>query len=379
MAVRVVEDCNILCFDKSKSDWENFRFDKCWDTTVSEQDIFVHIEPYIRSVFEGYSSSIITCRSSRVDLTNSVIDNSTSFESEGILQKTFYKLLDFLCDEKGANSNFQYSLNLSALEISDEQVRDLLSGDSKEHYIEDEGIRLGRDGEVNIQGLTKHLIENMDGAVSVMEQVVSGILNTLDKSDERFSRYHYVFIIDLKISGRKNAAPSVGKLYVVDISGCWKPEKSGIGDFQGAEIINRSLIALGEVVEALTKKLNFVPYRNSTLTFLLQNSFNGSCRAFMMFNISPCLNCADEALSILLLASKLRKVRLDVTKKYENSDSTNVECDAMALKAEIQTLKYENMNLRDSLNLSNRGLRKREGQSVTISQQELHSYEIVTD
>merc|ERR1719359_2115379 len=96
-----------------------------------------------------------------------------------------------------------------------------------------------------------------------------------------------------------------------DLAGSERPKKSGVeGDHLKEAIeINRSLSALGDVIEALTKGSRTVPYRNHKLTMLLQDSLGGTAKTLMFVNCLPAGSNAEETLTSLKWASRVKEVK----------------------------------------------------------------------
>jgi len=108
-----------------------------------------------------------------------------------------------------------------------------------------------------------------------------------------------------------------GKLHLIDLAGSERLSKTGAegARLKEAQAINKSLSALGNVIEALQKKSNHVPYRNSKLTYLLQDSLGGHAKTLMFINVSPTLSDAEETNCSLTFASRVRKVELGAAAK----------------------------------------------------------------
>lgn len=129
---------------------------------------------------------------------------------------------------------------------------------------------------------------------------------------------------------------TVGKLNLIDLAGSERVDKTGAGDdkkmFDEAKNINMSLSCLGDVIHALGAKQKHIPYRNSKLTHLLQDSLGGQAKTLMVVQCSPVLKNVQETMCSLLFAQRVRAVELGAAKK--TVDSTEVA----ALKKRIKDL-----------------------------------------
>merc|ERR1719361_91909 len=116
----------------------------------------------------------------------------------------------------------------------------------------------------------------------------------------------------IKIVSCNNETKEVlkGKLLICDLAGSERLSKSGVtGDGQKEAIeINKSLTALGDVIEALTKGAKVIPYRNHKLTQLMQDSLGGSAKTLMFVNCSPANSNSDETLNSLKYATRAKKI-----------------------------------------------------------------------
>jgi len=130
--------------------------------------------------------------------------------------------------------------------------------------------------------------------------------------NEHSSRSHMLLCV--KVFGRNNVTniSYFGKLYLIDLAGSERLSRSQAeGDrLKETRAINKSLSALGDVIESLQKKNPHVPYRNSKLTFLLQDSLGGHAKTLMFINVSPTEADSEETACSLNFASRVRQVEL---------------------------------------------------------------------
>jgi len=123
--------------------------------------------------------------------------------------------------------------------------------------------------------------------------------------------------VQVEGTNRLSGATSRGKLNLVDLAGSERVGKSGAtGDrLKEAQAINQSLSSLGDVIASLVSKSSHVPYRNSKLTYLLQDSLGGNSKTLMFVNLSPAADNLGESLCSLNFASRVRNVDLGQAKK----------------------------------------------------------------
>eukprot|EP00434_Breviolum_minutum_P003495 symbB.v1.2.003073.t1/scaffold169.1/size288995/1 len=150
------------------------------------------------------------------------------------------------------------------------------------------------------------------------------------------SRSHLIFIVTIECTNKKSKQVSSGKLTLCDLAGSERLKKSEVTGEQmkEAQSINKSLTALGDVIEALTKGQKHVPYRNHRLTQLLSDSLGGNAKTLMFVNCSPASGNLDETAAALAYAVRAKNI---VNKVEKNSDSQEVA----RLKKVIQMLSTE--------------------------------------
>ena len=148
------------------------------------------------------------------------------------------------------------------------------------------------------------------------------------------SRSHLIISVLIETVHAITGRPTVGKLSLVDLAGSERVGKSGVSGegMEEAMAINKSLSALGDVVNALTTGAKHVPYRNHKLTTLMSDSIGGNAKTLMFVNLSPADYNAEESHSSLLYAERVKKVK--------NSSAKTVEtAEIKALKDQLAKLK----------------------------------------
>merc|ERR1719217_369604 len=155
------------------------------------------------------------------------------------------------------------------------------------------------------------------------------------------SRSHLIVTITVESTHRQSKQVCSGKLTLCDLAGSERLKKSGASGEQmkEAQSINKSLTALGDVIEALTKNAKHIPYRNHKLTQLLSDSLGGNAKTLMFVNCSPARTNADESNSSLSYAARAKMI---VNKVEKNQDSQEVA----RLKKVITTMSKEMDTLR---------------------------------
>lgn len=214
-----------------------------------------------------------------------------------------------------------YTITVSFLEVYNENIRDLLSDVEEYLDLREDPIK----GPV-VAGITEVVASS---AEEVMELLHRGNRNRTQQptaANEESSRSHAVLQITVECKDRAPGTVAnikIGKLSLVDLAGSERAantQNKGVRLLEGANI-NRSLLALGNCINALGEKGNkgnFVPYRDSKLTRLLKDSLGGNCRTVMIANISTAEHSFEETLNTLKYANRAKNIKTTVQRNVLN-------------------------------------------------------------
>ncbi|XP_060525390.1 kinesin-like protein KIF11 isoform X2 [Cylas formicarius] len=205
----------------------------------------------------------------------------------------------------------QYSVRVSFLELYNEEVRDLLNDD--ESLV---SLNMFNDskGSVYIQGLSDIAVRNSSEIYALLVKGTSRRQTACTLLNNHSSRSHTVFtiavhIIESNITGEE--VLKTGKINLVDLAGSENIAKSGAKDKRAVELgnINKSLLTLGRVIQSLAEKHKHIPYRESKLTRILQDSLGGHTKTCIIATISPSQNSYDETSNTLEYACRVRNIK----------------------------------------------------------------------
>ena len=237
---------------------------------------------------------------------------------------------------------FQYKIKVSVFEIYNEKINDLIVGAEellaaaksskkkkkkkapakKDKKAGGFKIRHLPDGSVEVMGLTKVAVET-DADINELNRI-AGKNRSASATDmnAHSSRSHMLLVVYVSGINIPANIKYFGKLYLVDLAGSERVKKSGATGqaLKEAQNINKSLSALGDVMQALQKKDKFIPYRNSTLTDLMANALGGNAKTIMFINCCPASAHAFETVSSLKFAKRVGKVELGQAKKNTSKD-----------------------------------------------------------
>nr|XP_025134584.1 kinesin-like protein KIF17 isoform X6 [Bubalus bubalis] len=287
---------------------KQFTFDGAYYMDHFTEQIYNEIAyPLVEGVTEGYNGTIFAYGQTGSGKSFTMQGLPDPACQRGIIPRAFEHIFESVqCAE-----NTKFLVRASYLEIYNEDVRDLLGTDAKQKLELKEHPEKG----VYVKGLSMHTVHSVGQCERIME---AGWKNrsvgyTLMNKDS--SRSHSIFTISIEIYAvdeRGKDHLCAGKLNLVDLAGSERQSKTGAtGErLKEATKINLSLSALGNVISALVDgRCRHIPYRDSKLTRLLQDSLGGNTKTLMVACLSPADNNYDETLSTLRYANRAKNIR----------------------------------------------------------------------
>merc|ERR1711871_104866 len=203
-------------------------------------------------------------------------------------------------------------MHVTFIEIYNEIVFDLLRDENAEKSELD--IKQGTKGKTYVQGATMTLVDPTDKQQidDLMDTAALHRATSSTNMNAQSSRSHSVFTLHLQGENAEQGARITGKLHLCDLAGSERISRSGAeGDrLKEAVNINKSLSCLTDVFTALGNKQAFIPFRNSKLTYLLQQALSGDGKTMMFVNISPTEASYFESLCSLRFAANVNQVEL---------------------------------------------------------------------
>eukprot|EP00941_MAST-03F_sp_MAST-3F-sp1_P004640 g4640.t1 len=292
---------------RRKKTWE---FDHVYNMESTTTNIFEEIRPLVTSVMDGFNVCIFAYGQTGAGKTYTMEGNA---QDEGIYWRALGHLFDLGVER---SKNWNCEVRMSLLEIYNEKIRDLLT-EAKD----DLSIRVTKNEGNYVEGLSMPLVTSLSEVRNYMDIGRKNRSVGQTNMNEHSSRSHCmlsVYVVNTHKSAKRRTR---AKLHLIDLAGSERLSKSkAVGERQKeARAINKSLSALGDVIHAKANKGGHVPYRNSTLTHLLQDSISGDSKVIMVSHCSPVQFNVDETYCTLEFAARARKVELGkATKQVEN-------------------------------------------------------------
>ncbi|KAJ4837153.1 hypothetical protein Tsubulata_015896 [Turnera subulata] len=297
----------------------SFTFDKVFGHDTSQQDVFVEISQLVQSALDGYKVCIFAYGQTGSGKTYTMMGRPEAPEQKGLIPRSLEQI--FQSSQSLLTQGWKFKMQASMLEIYNETIRDLLAPrpSSTENGIAGKQYTIKHDasGNTHVSDLTIVDVCSIEEISSLLRQAAQSRSVGKTQMNEHSSRSHFVFT--LRISGvNENTEQQVqGVLNLIDLAGSERLSKSGAtGDrLKETQAINKSLSSLSDVIFALAKKEDHVPFRNSKLTYLLQPCLGGDSKTLMFVNISPDPSSVGESLCSLRFAARVNACEIGIPRR----------------------------------------------------------------
>ncbi|EGR28879.1 kinesin motor domain protein [Ichthyophthirius multifiliis] len=317
-SVKIVNDTQVYMLDKI------FPFESTQENIY--QEIAVQV---VNDVLIGYNGTIFAYGVSGSGKSFTMFGNIDDQKQQGIIPRMCDQLFDYVNNDE---TDAEYIIKCSMLEIYKENLHDSLN------IIQDEKVELkikeNPQKGIFIQGLTQKLIQDENELIDVINFGYNNRQTRSTKLNEYSSRSHTIFMVQI-CQKFPNGAEKNGKLNLIDLAGCEKVSKSGVvGEgLEEAIKINLSLTCLGKVIHSLTTGQEHIPYRDSKLTRILQESLGGNYKTSLIVTCSMHSKFIDDTISSLKFATRAKTIK--------NHFKVNFTHSAESLKQTIELLKQE--------------------------------------
>uniref|UniRef100_A0A671UL16 Kinesin-like protein n=1 Tax=Sparus aurata TaxID=8175 RepID=A0A671UL16_SPAAU len=295
-----------------------FELDKVFSPQATQEEVFQEVQSLVTSCIDGFNVCIFAygqTGSGKTYTMEGVVDDP------GINQRAL-RLLFSEVTEKAPD--WDYIITVSMVEIYNETLRNLLG----ENPTDKLDIKMNPDGsgQLYVPGLTEFTVQSPEDINKVFELGHMNRATACTNLNEHSSRSHALLIITVSGFNSATGNRTQGKLNLVDLAGSERIAKSGAegSRLREAQCINKSLSALGDVINALRCKHSHIPFRNSRLTYLLQDSLSGDSKTLMMVQVSPLPGNMSESVCSLKFAQRVRSVELSSSsRRHENSSTSS--------------------------------------------------------
>ncbi|XP_057506959.1 kinesin-like protein KIN-5C [Actinidia eriantha] len=330
-----------------------FTFDKVFGPSAQQKDLYDQaVIPIVNEVLEGFNCTIFAYGQTGTGKTYTMEGECKRSKSgpkgelppeAGVIPRAVKQIFDTL-----EGQNAEYSVKVTFLELYNEEITDLLAPEEISRVpIEDrqkKQLPLMEDGKggVLVRGLEEEIVTSASEIFTLLERGSAKRRTAETLLNKQSSRSHSLFSITIHI---KESTPEgeelikCGKLNLVDLAGSENISRSGAREGRAREAgeINKSLLTLGRVINALVEHLGHIPYRDSKLTRLLRDSLGGRTKTCIIATVSPAVHCLEETLSTLDYAHRAKNIKNKPEVNQKMMKSTLIK----DLYGEIERLKAE--------------------------------------
>ncbi|XP_077352159.1 uncharacterized protein kif16bb isoform X2 [Festucalex cinctus] len=332
-----------------------FTYDFSYDSSykspsfASQEKIFNDLgHDVLKAAFEGFNACVFAYGQTGSGKSYTMMGHA---EEKGLIPRICEGLFSKM-SERSINNVVSFHTEVSFMEIYNERVHDLLK--KRTVLMEGGGLRVRehpRDGPY-VENLSKHLVHSYSNMETLIAAGNGNRITASTWMNDSSSRSHAIFTIRFTQTWFDAELPRemVSKIHLVDLAGSERAnttQTSGTRLKEGANI-NKSLVTLGNVISALaelsveqpaTKKMIFIPYRDSVLTWLLKDSLGGNSKTTMIATISPASVNYGETLSTLRYANRARNIVNTPTVNEDGSVKLiqDLEAEVTRLKSLLET------------------------------------------
>ncbi|KAL3538910.1 hypothetical protein ACH5RR_002276 [Cinchona calisaya] len=323
-----------------------FTFDHVACESIDQETLFRMVGlPMVENCLSGYNSCMFAYGQTGSGKTHTMLGDIEELEIKPSLNRGMTpRIFEFLFariraeEECRKDEKLQYHCKCSFLEIYNEQITDLLDPSSTNLLLREDAKK-----GVYVENLSEFEVQTVADILKLLRQGSSNRKVAATNMNRESSRSHSVFTCEIESKWEKDSTCNFrfARLNLVDLAGSERQKTSGAeGErLKEAANINKSLSTLGHVIMVLVDVANgrprHIPYRDSRLTFLLQDSLGGNSKTMIIANVSPSICSAAETLNTLKFAQRAKLIQNNAV---VNEDSSG---DIVALQNQIQLLKEE--------------------------------------
>lgn len=303
-----------------------FSFDRIFSPQSSQREIFeVSSKPIIYSVLEGFNGTILAYGQTSSGKTFTMQGAMESIENQGIIPRAINLLFESILSSP---EEIEFTVKVSMLEIYMEKIRDLIDTEKTNLNIREDKVK-----GIYIEDISEYYVSSKEEVFEIMKIGSHNRVQASTNMNENSSRSHSIFIVSLYQKNNKDKSAKASKLVLVDLAGSEKTSKTGATGLtlEEAKTINKSLTTLGMVINSLTDgKSSHIPYRESKLTRVLQESLGGNSKTCLIITCSPSVFNEAETLSTLRFGHRAKNIK--------NKPKINKEVTVSELQAVIEQL-----------------------------------------
>ena len=350
LCVNFISDQTISITDKHEAaEPLKFTLDKVFPPMSAQQDVYeVAAKPIVEAVMQGFNGTVFAYGQTSSGKTFTM--TGPDFEDPelmGIIPRMVKTVFDGI---ESADEHIEFTVKVANCEIYLEKIKDLLDTTRSNLKIHEDKTR-----GVYIEGLSDRYVSTDSEVYDLMKIGTSNREVGYTHMNAGSSRSHSIFLITISQNNSKDYSGKIGKLFLVDLAGSEKISKTGAAGkrLEEAKKINTSLTALGQVINSLTDgKSTHVPYRDSKLTRVLQDSLGGNSKTSLIVTCSPSPYNVAETISSLRFGVRAKGIK---NKPKINREYTIAELKLLLTKAQEEIEKRDRIIIKYEENFKKNG------------------------
>eukprot|EP00053_Salpingoeca_punica_P009452 m.84665 g.84665 ORF g.84665 m.84665 type:complete len:962 (+) comp15031_c0_seq2:203-3088(+) len=307
-----------------------FTFDRAFGPDSTQDEVYNYAaKPIVEDVLKGYNGTIFAYGQTSSGKTHTMEGPDIDGPDRGIIPRIVQNIFQYI---DIAPETLEFTVRVSYFEIYMERIRDLLCDGNDNLQIHE-----NRERGVYVRHATELFMQGPEEVMDVMRSGAERRSVASTQMNDISSRSHSVFLMEITQRDTIKGGVKTGKLYLVDLAGSEKVSKTGADGevLEEAKNINKSLSALGLVIMSLTdgQARQHVPYRDSKLTRILQESLGGNARTTIIICASPSSYNEQETFSSLRFGQRAKKIK--------NNAVVNQQYSAEELQKQLDAAKKE--------------------------------------
>lgn len=345
---------NIVSFPPNTRDSVNIRgktylFDRVFGPNAKQAQVYEEAaKPIVKDVLSGYNGTIFAYGQTSSGKTHTMEGAIGDESMEGIIPRIVNDIFQYIFTME---ENIEFHIKVSYFEIYMDKIKDLLDISKDNLTVHEDKNRVPF-----VKGATERFVCNPEEVMALIEEGKQNRHISVTNMNEHSSRSHSVFLINVKQENEETQKQLTGKLYLVDLAGSEKVSKTGAEGqtLDEAKNINKSLSALGNVISALADgNKSHIPYRDSKLTRILQESLGGNSRTTIIICGSPASFNEYETKSTLEFGRRAKTIKNTVIvnevltaeewkRRYERERDKATKLKNQLIRAENELTRWRN-------------------------------------
>ena len=330
-----------------------FKFDFAFDEKCDQSEVYqCTTANLVKQVINGFNATVFAYGATGTGKTYTMVGGSDNW---GLMIRSISDLFKIINNEKEK----KYIIKISYVEIYNEIIKDLLSDQNLKNKTTQLEIRTDAQKGVILQGAEFKKVTNESDAYKLIMRGNKHRTEKPSSFNENSSRSHAILQIFIEIEEQilptLNKEKAFGKFVLVDLAGSEKIPILGKKNAESGSI-NKSLLALGKCINALTSQnKGYIPWRDSKLTRLLQEPLSGNSRIVMIATVSPSIDSFDETMFTLQYANKAKSVKVVIKKNVVELETPRInkyDEYIQNLREEIEEIN-EQIGEKEKININN--------------------------